>query len=152
MNPDNVTNLAIDITGNPDGKLLAGDLVNVCITPNHKTYAMLFDVNLEGIYLLFPRFGKEHNLLTVGKTICSGDIEVSPPTGNELLLAIAVSDHNLLSDYQYQVSRDQPFHKWSFGALGPDNAVRLCERLLSNLSNTPVEKWSAKSLFIKTYD
>ncbi|MHC4103313.1 MAG: protein kinase domain-containing protein [Planctomycetota bacterium] len=152
VNPDNVTNLAIDITGNPDGKLLAGDLVNVCITPNRKTYAMLFDVNLEGIYLLFPRFGKEHNLLTVGKTICSGDIEVSPPTGNELLLAIAVSDHNLLSDYQYQVSRDQPFHKWSFGALGPDNAVRLCERLLSNLSNTPVEKWSAKSLFIKTYD
>jgi hypothetical protein len=77
---------------------------------------------------------------------------VSPPTGNELLLAIAVTNHNLLSDYHYRVSREQPFYQWSFSALGPQNAVRLCERLLSNLSNTPVEKWSAKSLFIKTYD
>jgi len=150
VNPDNATNLAIDII--PDRKLQAGDMVNVCITPNQETYAMLFDVNLDGIFLLFPRPGREHNLLTAGKTKCTRDIEVSPPTGNELLLAIAVSDHDLLSNYHYRLSRDQEYYQWSFGAIGPDNAVRLCERLLSNLSNTPVEKWSAKSKFIKTFD
>ncbi len=152
LNYDKKWDIAIDIRGDADRMLRIGDRINICMTSSRKTYSMLFNVNRDGIYLLFPRYGRADNLLNAGETICTGEIEVSPPTGNELVFAIGATDSDMLSPYHYQVSPDQPFYRWSYDVSGPDNAARLGERLLAGMHNAPTEKWSTASLFVRTYE
>jgi serine/threonine protein kinase len=152
LNPGNEIDFKIEIKGKTDGMFQVGDMIDICVTPNQTAHGMLFNVNLDGIYLLYPRFGNEDNLLATDVPRCSGSIEVSPPTGNELILALGITDKRLLSSYHYQFSRDQPFYRWSYETRGADSAVGFCEQLFSSLSNTAPEKWSAKHRYIRTYE
>jgi len=152
LNPGNEIDFKLEIKGETDGRLQVGDMIDICVTPNQTAYGMLLNVNLDGIYLLYPRFGNEDKLLAVDAPRCSGSIEVSPPTGNELILALGVTDKRLLSSYHYQFSRAQPFYRWAYETHGADSAVGFCEQLFSSLSNTAPEKWSAKRRFIRTYE
>ena len=77
---------------------------------------------------------------------------MSPPTGNELILALGVTNKNLLSSYHFEFSRDQPFYRWPYDSRGADSAVGFCEQLFSGLSNTSPEKWSAERRFMRTYE
>lgn len=152
LNPDNEIDFKLEIKGETGGVLQIGDMINICFTPNQKAHGMLFNVNLDGIYLLFPRFGNENNLLAANAPRCSGSIEVAPPTGRELIFALGVKDKRLLSSYHYQFSRDQPFYQWSYETRVADSATGFCEQLFSSLSNTPTKKWSVRRRFIRTYD
>ncbi|MDY6972050.1 MAG: adenylate/guanylate cyclase domain-containing protein [Thermodesulfobacteriota bacterium] len=169
------SSIELELSGKSGRMFQVGDIMNACVSSSKQTYCMLYNVNLDGIYLLFPRLGKERNLLKAGETQCSGNIEVSPPTGNELLLAILFDDNRLLPSFDYRLgqselvsaatlddgrdlpsftysfSQDEPFFQWSYTSFGPDNAVAFCERLLSSLSNESHDKWLARSMFIKTY-
>ena len=80
LNPMNDTiGIKVETSGKTDRMFQIGDNINICMTPSRQQYGMLFNINLDGIYLLFPRFGKTQNLLKAGETQCSGSIEVSPP-------------------------------------------------------------------------
>jgi serine/threonine protein kinase len=151
LNPDNEIGFNIEIKGKKDDKFRVGDMIDICITTSQTAYGMLLNVNQDGIYLLYPRFGNEDNLLLLNASRCSGGIQVSPPTGNELILALGVTDKELLSSYHYQLSRDQPFYRWSYESQAVDSAVGFCESLFSGLANTSPRKWSADRRFISTY-
>ena len=152
INPVGEIDFKIEIKAERDGMFQAGDIIDICITPNQSAFGMLFNVNLDGIYLLYPRFGDEDNLLSLNTPSCSGKIQVSPPTGNELILALGVTNRGLLSSYHYEFSRDQPFYRWPYTSRGAGSAVGFSEQLFSSLSNTSPEKWSAEHRFIRTYE
>ncbi len=144
--------IKIETSGKTDRIFQLGDNINICMTPNSQRYCMLFNINLDGIYLLFPRFGKEEHLLKAGEIQCSGSIEVSPPTGNEMIFAIMSSEVQLLPLRDLYFDQSQVFHSWSYELSNPDNAVSFCEQLMRTLIDEPAEKWSTKSLFIKTLE
>jgi len=142
--------IKIETSGKTDRIFQIGDSINICVTPKRKGYCMLFDINLDGIYLLFPQAGQEKNLLKAGETRCSGSIEVSPPTGNEMVFAIMCSEEAMLPLQNYHFTQSQVFYRWSYNLSDPDNAVSLCEKLMGNLSNEPFDMWRTKSIFIET--
>jgi len=142
--------IKIETSGKTDRIFQIGDSINICVTPKRKGYCMLFDINLDGIYLLFPQAGQEKNLLKAGETWCSGTIEVSPPTGNEMVFAMMCSEEDMLPLQNYHFTQSQAFYRWSYDLSDPDNAASLCEKLLGNLSNEPLDMWCTKSIFIKT--
>jgi len=144
--------IKIETSGKTDRIFQIGDNINICMTPSRQRYCMLFNINLDGIYMLFPRFGKEKNWLKAGETQCSGSIEVSPPTGNEMIFAIMSSDAQLLSLGELYFNQSQVFHSWTYALSSPDNAVSFCVRLMKTFIDEPVEKWCTKSLFIKTLE
>lgn len=151
LNPHNdEIGVKIETSGKTDRMFQIGDNLNICMTPSRQRYCMLFNINLDGIYLLFPRYGKEKNLLKAGETQCSGSIEVSPPTGNEMIFAIVSSEAKLLPLRDLYFNRSQVFHSWSYELSSPGNAVSFCEQLMRTLIDESAEKWGTKSLFIKT--
>ncbi|UCF92031.1 MAG: protein kinase [Desulfobacterales bacterium] len=152
LNPNNDDDFAIEIRGETDGRLQVGERIQICVPTGRMADCLLLNVNLDGIYALLPPPGARQNRPDVQGALCSQDIEVSPPTGNELLLALGAIDRELLSSYRYSAKPDQAFARWSYDAAGPDNALDLCERLLTGLSNTAFDKWSAESLSIRTYE
>jgi len=151
LNPLNdIIGIKVETSGKTDRLFQIGDNINICMTPSRQQYCMLFNINLDGIYLLFPRFSKTQNLLKSGETQCSGSIEVSPPTGNEMIFAIMCSDARFLPLSDYQFTPSQVFQSWSYDLTDPDNAISFCEQLMLTLSSIPFDKWCAKNLFIKT--
>ncbi len=153
LNPlNNEIGIKIETSGKTDRKFQVGDNINLCVTPSRRRYCMLFNINLDGIYLLFPRFGQEKNLLKAGETRCSGRIEVSPPTGNEMIFAIMSSEAQLLPSRDLYFDLSQEYHSWSYELSKSDNAVSFCEQLMRTLIDEPAEKWCTKSLFIKTIE
>jgi serine/threonine protein kinase len=146
----NEIGIKIETSGKTDRIFQIGDSINICVTPKRKGYCMLFDINLDGIYCLFPKAGQEKNLLTAGETRCSGSIEVSPPTGNEMVFAMMSFEEDMLPLQNYHFTQSQVFYRWSYDLSDEDNAVSLCQKLMRNLSNEPVDMWCTRSVFIKT--
>jgi hypothetical protein len=80
-------------------------------------------------------------------------MEVSLPTGNELVAAVLIADKSVLSLDRYLAGDEQVLIEpvsWSYDLSSPDNAVEYCENLFTSLYNAPPEKYSTKSQFIKT--
>ncbi len=148
----NEVNLLLNSRRENSGTFQVGDKIKMCMTPSRSAYYLLFNVNLDGIYLLFPWLQKKQNLLDANQTYCPVQIEVTPPTGVELVLAIGTDDHKVSRPYQHVTSENKPFHQWSFDGEGQKNAVDLSEHLLTRLFNTSSKKWSVDSRFIKTFD
>lgn len=153
LNPVNEgIGIEVETSGKTDRVFKIGDTINICMTPEQQRYCMLCDVNLDGIYLLFPQTSMRENLLAAGQTKCSGTIEVSPPTGNEMVFAMMVSEKYLLllePDYFRQA---KAYHRWSYDLADAENAMWLCETLLMNLIKEPFDRWCTKSIFIKTHE
>jgi tetratricopeptide (TPR) repeat protein len=79
---------------------------------------------------------------------------ISPPTGNELIAAVMFTDKSLLSIDQYLAGDEQIIIEpvsWPYNLHAPNNAVQYCERLFSSLYHAPMDEYSVKSRFIKTY-
>jgi len=147
--------IALTINGGSKGMFQVGENIKICMTSKRKAYSMVLSVGAEGLYLLSPLTREEHVPLNVGKPFCSEPLPVSPPAGIELVATILFADKAIWPLDRYLASDDQVIIEpasWSYDLLMADNALEYCEKLLSILSKTPPEKWSAKSQFIKTYN
>jgi len=131
-------------------QFFTGDRVNLCLTPQSRSYCMLFNISLDGIYMLFPRYGKDRNLLASEETQCSGTTEVTPPTGNEMLFALACKEEFMQPVQNIDFNQSMPYAQWSYGAAGLKGAELFCENLILNILNTKEVGWWTKSIFVKT--
>jgi serine/threonine protein kinase len=143
----------ITIKGGSYGMFTVGETIELCLSSGREAYSMLLSVNSEGMYLLFPQTREENRPLVSGKPFCTLPMEVSLPTGNELVAAVLIADKSVLSLDRYLAGDEQVLIEpvsWSYDLSSPDNAVEYCENLFTSLYNAPPEKYSTKSQFIKT--
>ncbi len=154
LNPpnDEINLNLIDVKkfGKVDRLFQIDDIINICMTSPKQRYCMLFDVNFGDITLLFPCENKKNNFLAQGETQCSGNIEIFPPTGNEMVFAVMCAKEQQLPLTNYHFSPSQPYFTWSYDLSDPENAVSFCEKLVYKLTKEPFDQWSAKNMFFKT--
>ncbi|MCP4716274.1 MAG: DUF4384 domain-containing protein, partial [Deltaproteobacteria bacterium] len=148
---DNPHPIQLEVSGGTNGMFRVGEDLEICLTPARGSACMLFNLNLNGLYMLFPRFGHVNNYLEAQKGYCSGSIEVAPPVGTELVFAVSVTNPKLLSNYRYDFSQSRQFMTWSYGRSEIESTVTFCERLLVLLLNSPGSAWTAESSFITTH-
>jgi hypothetical protein len=144
---------AFSIKGGSSGSFRVGDSIELCVSSGRKAYAILLSVNAEGLYLLFPQTREEHVPLVAGKPFCTPPMEISPPTGTELVAAILFSEKSLLPIDPYLAGDEAVIIEpasWSYDLSAADNAVAYCETLFTSLYNAPPDKYATKSQFIKT--
>lgn len=127
-----------------------GDLIDICYEVGQPSYFLMLNVNLDGIYLLYPRYLNEDNFIDTGISKCSGNIEVSPPFGVELIFAVGVVDESLLSPYRYNFNESEPFHHWTYEAFDANDAQSFCDFLVYNFHKISCEKWHVENRFIRT--
>ncbi len=152
---DNEYGNAVTINGGSDGMFRVGDTIEICLNTSRRAYSTLLSVNSEGLYMLYPQTRDEHTPLTFEKPFCTGPMDVSPPAGNELVVAILFADKALLPLDRYLADDEQVIIEpasWSYDLSAPDNAVEYCEALFKSLYNAPREKFSTKCQFVKTVD
>jgi len=142
------------LKGKSGNRFQVGDWINICLTPEQQTYCLLFTVGPEGMFQILPRLGAENNRVARGMSFCSGEMEIFPPAGNEMVFAIAVTQKQLLDDRHYRFSSSEPFHQWAYDSTKTqkqDDAATLCEQLFLSLLNQSKDKWRTDKLFIKTF-
>jgi hypothetical protein len=144
----------ITINGGSYGMFKVGETIELCLSSVREAYFMLLSVNTEGMYLLYPETREEYIPLISGKPFCTQPMEVTPPTGNEIVAAILIADKTLLPIDRYLAGDEAVIIEpvsWSYDLSAADNAVEYCESLFNSLYNTAPDRYSAKSQFIKTY-
>ena len=144
----------ITINGGTYGMFKVGETIELCLSSVREAYFMLLSVNTEGMYLLYPETREEYIPLISGKPFCTQPMEVTPPTGNEIVAAILIADKTLLPIDRYLAGDEAVIIEpvsWSYDLSAADNAVEYCESLFNSLYNTAPDRYSAKSQFIKTY-
>lgn len=152
INDQNGANLYLK--GKSGNRFQVGERINICLTPEQQTYCLLFSVGPEGVFQILPRLGAENNRVARGMPYCSGDMEIFPPAGNEMIFAIAMTQKQFLGNRHYRFSSSKPFHQWTYDSTKmqkQDNATTFCEQLFLSLLNQSQDKWRTDKLFIKTY-
>ncbi len=100
------------------------------------------------ITLMFPNFENQSNLGKGGKAMCSGDIDIYPPDGTELITSFMLKDSRSASRFGHSLSLDNPYYSWGF-----DNgqAISFCENIILKLVNEPKNSWAVvnKQILIK---
>jgi hypothetical protein len=155
LKPSGAFETALTIKGGSKGMFQVGENITICTTSKRKAYSVVFSAGAEGLYLLSPRTREEHVPLAVNKPACSDPLPVSPPTGVELVAAIFFTDKSILPIERYLASDDQVIVEpasWPYDRLMADNAMEYCEKLLITLNKADPDKWSVKSLPLKTYN
>ena len=82
-------------------------------------------------------------------------MEVSPPTGSEMIAAILCLDKALLPVDSYLAAEDQVIIEpasWSYAPHSSNSAVDYCESLFISLYAAPSDQYSVISRFVKTYN
>jgi serine/threonine protein kinase len=146
---------AVTFNGGNDGMFRVGDSIEICLNSRRDAYSMLLSVNFEGIYMLFPQIREEHAPLILGKPFCTDPMAISPPTGNELVVAILFADKTLLPIDRYLAAENQVIFEpawWAYDLNSSNNAVEYCEQLFTSLYNALPDKYSVKSQFLRTYN
>ena len=85
--------------------------------------------------MLSPQMREENVPLKFQQPICTGPMEVSPPTGSEMVAAILYLDKALLPVDDYLATEGQVIIEpasWSYD-YSPNGAVQFCESLFVNL-------------------
>ncbi|MBC2714098.1 MAG: serine/threonine protein kinase [Desulfobacteraceae bacterium] len=139
----------LELPGKTDNILFIDDEVKLCMTPELAADCMLLDINIAGIYKLFPIFENQKMQQVKGETQCSIDIKVSLPTGYEMVVALGVKNEKLISKYRNRFNPENPIILWSFSNESENNAMVFCEELFLNLINEPFERWCINSRFIQ---
>ncbi len=139
----------IVVPGKINNTFILGEAVKFCMHPDFESHCMLLDINIDGIYKLFPISGDQHHQLGKAEEQCSIDITVSPPIGNEMIAAIGVKQKALISDYSLQFDPQKLFIKWPLVNGIKKNTVNFSVQLFLNLVQVPPEHWSVKSKFIQ---
>jgi len=131
-------------------KYKVGEIFKLNMTPYKSTYCILLNINLSGAALLFPWLEKQDNLLGAYEEYTTDVMEVYPPVGNEMIIAISTI-YDLLSS-AYNFTENQPFFQWRFNSTNKaDSATVLCENILFKLLGMSKSDWSSNALFIETY-
>jgi len=144
----------VALNGGSDGAFQVGGSVDICLNSNREAYSMLLSVNAEGIFMLFPQMREENVPLKFQQPICTGPMEVSPPTGSEMVAAILYLDKALLPVDDYLATENQVIIEpasWSYD-YSPNGAVQFCESLFVNLIAALSDQYSVSSKFFKTHD
>ena len=145
----------VTLNGESDGMVKVGGSIDICLNSNRDAYSMLLSVNSEAIYMLFPLIREEHVPLVFKKPYCTAPMEVSPPTGSEMIAAILYLDKALLPVDRYLAAEDQVIIEpasWSYSPHSSNSAVDYCESLFISLNAAPSDQYSVISRFIKTYN
>jgi hypothetical protein len=141
--------MGLEIPGKETNFLIVDDQIRMCMTPALDFACMLVDINMEGIYKLFPIFADQRALQKKGEVACSIDIAVSPPAGFEMIAALGVQNENLLAKFRNRINSDNPIVSWPFSGAPESGAMDFCEEIFLNLINEPSEKWAINCLFIR---
>jgi serine/threonine protein kinase len=144
----------ITLNGGSVAQFKVNDSVNICLNSNRSAYSVLLSANSEGIYMLIPEQRDEDVRRTLEKPLCTGTMEVTPPTGSEMVAAILTLDKKFFPVEKYLASDNQIIIKpasWSYGRDAANSAVDFCENLFASLYAAPADQYSVNSRFIKTY-
>jgi len=141
--------MGVDIPGKSGNVFILGQEVQFCLGPAFNAYSMLLDVNIDGIFKLFPLEPNQRTRLAENETGCSKHIQVSPPLGNELIVALGAAEREIISDYSQQFDPGLPVFAWSFDEKAENNAIDMGERLFVQLMDSGAGKWAAETRFIR---
>ncbi len=139
----------LEVPGKIKNTFIVGEEVKFCMHPDFKSHCLLLDINIDGIYKLFPISEDQRLQLGKGETQCSIDIKVSPPVGNEMIVALGVCQKALISDYSLEFDAQNPLILWPCENGKEKNAIDMSQRLFLNLIQVPPESWGVNSKFIR---
>ena len=144
--------MRLDIPGKTENVFAVGEQVQFCLEPPYNAHAMLLNINAEGVFKLFPLDRGQRAQLIKDETACTRMVQVSPPLGNEMIVAIASAPAGVVDEFSRQFDSRMPVFSWSFEASAPHNAIDLSETLFRRLARQPAGSWTVKSRFIQVVD
>ncbi len=141
--------MSLDIPGKFKDAFIIGEQVQFCLEPDFKAHTMLLDVNIEGIFKLFPLDRNQRDQIVKNETGCSKKIQVSPPMGNEMIVALGCGLNGIMNDYSRQFDPGMPVFSWSYEATAQNSAINMSENLFKRLMDQPADKWAVNTRFIR---
>ena len=142
----------LEAQGKTHNQFTMGESLNFCLRPGIDAYCVLLDINVNGIYKLFPlERGNEISLIR-GVVQCSQDVAVSPPIGNGMIVAIGTVNNDVMNDFNRRYGLNNTIAEWSFADISADNPMLLCEELFARLINEFTENWCMSTKFITIVD
>jgi tRNA A-37 threonylcarbamoyl transferase component Bud32 len=139
----------LEVPGKEENVFLVGETVKFCMKPGFDAAVMLLDVNIEGIFKLFPLDPQQRGMFLKDESGCSREIKVSPPMGNELIVAVGCAEEGLIERYSRQYDPQIPVYGWSWKEEAASSAVRLSEAVFGRLVHPAAGRWSVKTRFIR---
>jgi len=133
------------ISGSEDNTLFVGNKTDICIHPDQEAYLILLNVNSMNITMLFPHFMNSANYIQKGESKCSGDMDVYPPTGTEMIASFLLKDKELLQKFGYTLSEQTSYYIWDYDQ---GQAADFCENLVVQLLNAD-KNWSADNEIVQ---
>ncbi len=141
--------MELDFPGKSENVFLIGEPVQFCLQPPFKAHSMLLDINMDGIFKLFPLDRDQRVQLEQGETGCSRKVRVSPPMGNEMIVALGWAASGMLDSYSQAFDSSKPVFGWSYEAGAAESAVDLSEDVFRQLANQSPGSWAVTSRFIR---
>lgn len=141
--------MELDFPGKSENVFIIGEPVQFCMKPAFKAHSMLLDINIDGIFKLFPLDRDQRAQLEKGETGCSRKVRVSPPMGNEMIVALGCVSSGMLDTYSRKFDPATPVFGWSYEAGAADSAVDLSEDVFRQLANQSSGEWAVTSRFIR---
>jgi len=142
-------NLKITLPNPSSHRLTIGDEAKFCVRAPYRAYCMLLNINLDGIYKLFPRNYEETYPIPKDGSHCLEAIQVTRPAGNELVVAVAFGNEDDMSEFSHKFTPDNySFYCWPLNDESPAGAVAFCEDLVLALAREPNSEWSCQAELI----
>jgi len=138
----------LEVQGKTQTRFTIGESLKFCFRPGIDAHFVLLDINMNGIYKLFPIDRGEEIPLMQGNVQCSQDVNVSLPIGNEMIVAIGASNKDVLRNFIQRYGLNNSIAEWSFADISADNPIPLCEELFSRLINESTYNWCMNTKFI----
>lgn len=142
----------LEIPGKSENAFAVGEQVQFCMKPPFKAHSMLLNINADGIFKLFPLDKGQRAELIKDETGCTRIVQVSPPVGNELVVALGSVSKGVIDTYSQKFDSRMPVFSWSYEDVGQNSAVGVSEALFRQLVNQPAGSWTASSQFIRVVD
>ena len=134
---------------------MVDDTLDICLKANKPAYPLLLSINAEGMYMLFPQAKSDHVVFKFDQQFCTEPMIVTPPTGNELIVAVLIVEKSILPIDRYLSQDNMAVIKvpsWSYDLVNPDSAVGFCEDLFTHLFNAQPHEFTIASNFIRTVE
>jgi serine/threonine protein kinase len=141
--------MKLDIPGKAGNVFIIGEQVQFCLGPAFEAHSMLLDINIDGIFKLFPLDPKQRTQLGKNEMGCSRHIQVSPPLGNELIVALGSVEEDIISAYSQQFAPQAPVFAWTYAESAVNSAIDMSETLFVRLTEQRAGPWSAETRFIR---
>jgi len=144
--------MRLDIPGKTENVFAVGEQVQFCLEPPYNAHTMLLNVNADGVFKLFPLDRGQRAQLIKDETACTRMVQVSPPLGNEMIVAIASAPAGVVDEFSRQFDSGMPVFSWNYEASAQHSAIDLSETLFRQLAGQPAGSWTVKSRYIHVVD